>query len=140
MQTLKEDNLIFIRLFPNDDIHEKLKEACKFHKLKAAIVISGLGQLKEFSLGYFKEKGDYTPMFFEQPHELLGLTGNICKQNDDYLLHLHALLGDINKKVVGGHLISGKIEVTGEIALLASNLDITRKLDKATGLNLLSFR
>ena len=64
----------------------------------------------------------------------MSLTGNICREDDDYLLHLHAVLGDEKKSVVGGHFIEGKVEITGEIVLLKTNLDVKRKLDEKTGL------
>jgi len=103
MQTKKKNNLVFIGLFPEEKIFEKLEQACKKHEIKTAVVISGIGQLKNFQLGYFKEKGNYTPQNFEKPHELLSLEGSISKQETKYNFHLHAILGDENKKVVGGH-------------------------------------
>jgi len=134
MQSKEENGLVFIRLFPDEDIHEKLKEACKLHDVKTAIVISGLGQLKNFCLGYFKEKNNYTPEKFDTPHELLSLTGNVCQQDEDYMLHLHAVLGDEKKNVVGGHLIEGEVETTNEIVLFKTDMVVKRKLEGKTGL------
>jgi len=134
MQSREKDKLVFIRLFPDEDVNEKLKEACKLHDIKNAVVLSGLGQLKEFKLGYFKEKNNYLPELFNRPHELLSLTGNICKQNNDYILHLHAVLGDENKKTIGGHLIEGKVEVTHEIVLLKTDIEVERRFEEETGL------
>jgi len=134
MQSKKEKDIIFIRLFPDEDVNKKLKEACKLHDIKTAIIISGIGQLKTAQLGYFKKKGNYSPETFNKPLEILSLTGNICKQNDEYLLHLHAILSDEKKNAIGGHFIEGKISVTGEIVLLTSDIDIQRKIDDKTGL------
>jgi len=134
MQSKEKDNLIFIRLFPDEDIHEKLREVCRLHDVKTAVVLSGLGQLKKFQLGYLKEKNNYTQEKFDKPHELLSLTGNICRQNEGYELHLHAVLGDEKKRAVGGHLIEGKVEVTNEIVLLKTNINIERRLEEKTGL------
>ncbi|MBN1694460.1 DNA-binding protein [candidate division WOR-3 bacterium] len=134
MQSKQANNLIFIRLFPDENIHEKLEEACRKYEVTTAVVISGIGQLKDFKLGYFKEKGNYTQENFETPHELLSLAGNICKQKDEYAFHLHAVLGNEKKEVVGGHLIEGLVEVTNEIILLKNALQIKRKLEKDTGL------
>lgn len=134
MQSKEKDDVIFVRLFPDEDIHEKLKEVCKLHNVKTAVVLSGLGQLKKFKLGYLKEKDNYTPKEFDKPHELLALTGNICLQNEDYELHLHAVLGDEKKNAIGGHLIEGKVEVTNEIVLLKTNIAVKRRLEEKTGL------
>jgi len=134
MQSKEKDNIIFLRLFPDEDLHEKLREACKLHNVKTAVILSGLGQLKKFKLGYLKEKGNYTPEKFDKPHELLSLSGNICLQNEDYELHLHAVLGDEKKNAIGGHLIEGKVEVTNEIVLLKTNIAVKRRLEEKTGL------
>jgi len=134
VQSKEKDNLIFVRLFPDENIHHKLKEVCKKHKVETAVVLSGIGQLKHFQLGYFKEKGNYMPEEFAKPHELLSLSGNISNQEGEYNFHLHAVLGEEDKSVVGGHLIKGEVEVTNEIVLLKTDLKITRKLEEATGL------
>jgi hypothetical protein len=137
MQSKEKKNIIFVRLFPGEDVNEQLKEACRLHDVKTAVVISGIGQLKNAQLGYFKEKGDYAPDNFDKPLEILSVTGNICKQEDDYILHLHAVLGDEKKNVIGGHFIEGKISITGEIVLIKTNLTVQRKLNKETGLKVL---
>lgn len=134
MQSKEKNNLIFIRLLPNEDLHDQLKEVCKKHDVKTAVVLSGIGQLKQFQLGYFKEEGDYASETFNKPYELLSLTGNICFQDGEHLFHFHATLGDENKQVVGGHLIKGIVEITNEIVLLKTPLEVKRKLEETTGL------
>ena len=128
------NNVIFIRLFQDEDINEQIKEACKLHDVKTAVVLSGIGQLKQVQLGYFKEKGDYTPETFNKPLEILSLSGNICKQKNDYIMHLHTVLGDKKKNTVGGHFIDGKIRITGEIVLLKTSIEFYRKFENKTGL------
>lgn len=134
MQSKENKNIIFIRLFPEEDVNEQLIKACKKHDIKNAVVISGIGQLKKAQLGYFREKDDYSPETFDKPMEILSLTGNISKQDSDYLLHLHAVLGDENKRAIGGHFIDGKISITAEIVMLKTDLKIDRKLNEKTGL------
>jgi len=134
MQTKEEGSLIFIRLIPGEDIYHALNEAFQKHKVETAVVLSGVGQLKQFELGFLKEKGDYRPQQFDKPHELLSLAGNISNQEGEYNFHLHAVLGNEKKKVVGGHLIRGKVEVTNEIVLLKTNLKVKRKLEESSGL------
>ena len=80
VQSKEKNNLIFVRLFPNEDIHRELKRVCKKRQVETAVILSGLGQLKQFQLGYYKEKGNYTPQEFQEPHELLSLTDNISNQ------------------------------------------------------------
>lgn len=134
MQSKEENSLILIRLFPGEDIYHALTEVCQKHKVKTAIVLSGLGQLTHFELGFFKEKGDYTPQTFDKPYELLSLAGNVSLQEGEYNFHLHAVLGNEEKEVVGGHLIEGIVEVTNEIVLLKTSLKVKRRLEEKTGL------
>lgn len=134
MESKEKNNLIFVRLFPNEDIYEELKKVCQRHQVKTAVIVSGLGQLKEFELGYFKEKGNYTPRFFSEPHELLSLSGNVLKQGEEYLFHLHAVLGNARKEAIGGHLIKGKVSITNEIVLLKTDLRVERRINEKTGL------
>ena len=117
----------------------RIIEACKKHKVDTAVILSGIGQLKIVKLGYFKSKGDYFPNIIEQPTELLSLTGNICRQKEKYVLHIHTVLGDENKKAIGGHLIEGTVNITAEIVLLKSSINISRKHDETTGLMNLDF-
>ena len=134
MESKEKDDVIFLRLFPNEDVIIHLKEACKLYNVKSAVVLSGIGQLKNIKLGYFKNKGDYNPEIINKPVELLSLTGNICKDKDDYAIHLHTVLGDENKEAIGGHFIEGQVSITAEIVILKINLNIQRKINEKTGL------
>jgi hypothetical protein len=134
MQSKEKDSLVFVRLFPNEDIHLELRRVCRKHEVETAVVLSGLGQLKQFQLGYYKGKGNYRPQEFRKAHELLSLTGNISNQEGEYSFHLHAVLGDEDKNVIGGHLIGGRVEVTNEIVLLKADLKIKRIPEESTGL------
>ena len=137
MQTKEKKNIIFLRLFPDEEVNKKIKEACKKHDVKTAVVLSGIGQLKKAKLGYFKGKGDYSPEEYEKPLEILSLTGNICKEKDEYLLHLHIVLGNEKKNAVGGHFIEGTIGIVGEIVLLKTDIKVKREYNDETGLKTL---
>ncbi len=137
MESKEKKNIIFIRLFEDEDIYEQIKKACRTHNVKTAVILSGIGQIKHTILGYFREKGDYCPEAFNKRLEILSLSGNVCKQNKDYYLHLHTVLGDEKKKAFGGHLIEGIISVTAEIILLKTSIDVKRKIDNETGLQTL---
>ena len=134
MKSKEKNNIIFIRLFPDENVNDQLKKASEHHNVKTAVVISGIGQLKSAQLGFFIEKGNYAPQTFTTPLELLSLIGNICKHGQDYALHLHAILGDEEKNTFGGHFICGTISITGEIVLLKSDINIHRIIDDNTGL------
>ncbi len=134
MQTKEKKNIIFLRLMPGENIIENLKETCEKHGVTSAVLISGIGQLGKAEIGYFKEKGNYSPETFEKPLEILSISGNICKQEKDYLPHLHIVLGDENKNSIGGHLLNGTVSVTAEIVIMKTNVDFKRETDEDTGL------
>ena len=137
MELKEKNNVIFLRLFPDENISDMIIEACRENNVKTAVILSGIGQAKNVKLGYFRKKGDYSEERFTKPFEILSLTGNIVKQNDEYLLHLHAVLGDENKKTIGGHFINGIISITGEIVILKTKINAKRVFDKETGLKAL---
>ncbi len=134
MQSREKDGLIFVRLFPDENIYEQLQVVCEQHNVKTAVVISGIGQLKHVKLGYFREKGNYLLQKFHKALELLSLAGNVIQQKGEYLFHFHAVLGDEKKRALGGHLIDGMVEITNEIVLLKSDLSLERRTEDKTGL------
>ncbi|MDD4990319.1 MAG: DNA-binding protein [Candidatus Pacebacteria bacterium] len=134
----EKDNLIIARLFPKENVMEQLKEICKKHKIQTGIFLFGIGQLAEFELGFFKEKGNYMNQKFETPHELLSLSGNISFQENGYDFHLHAALSAADKSVVGGHFIAGVVSITLEVAILKTEIKIHRVIEEETGLQGLS--
>lgn len=137
MKSKEGKNIVIIQLFPDEEVNNKLKEACIKHDIKTAVIISGIGQLKNAKIGYFKGRGNYTLKKFYKHLEILSLTGNICKQEGEYILHLHAVLGNEEKNAIGGHFFEGIISVTGEVILLKTDLDFQRKTDRETGLQTL---
>ena len=134
MQSKYQGNLLFLRLFPGEDLFDKLREGCELYDVKTAVVVSGLGQFQSFTLGYFKEKGDYAPEEFHEPHELVALTGIVSRYQQEVDIHLHAVLGSKDKETKSGHLIHAKVAVTNEIVLLTSDVSIRRELEEQTGL------
>ncbi len=140
MQSKEKENIIFLRLFTDEDVNKQIKKACKLHNVKTAIIISGIGQLKNVQLGYFKEKGEYIKEVFKKPLEILSLNGNICLDASEYIIHMHAVLGDERKGVLGGHFFKGIVSVTAEIVLLKTDINAKRKDDNQTGLKMLYFK
>lgn len=134
MESKEGKGIVFVRLYTGEDLFDSLAKVCKKHRVKTAIILSAVGMLKDFELGYFKAKGNYTKQRFKKPHELVALSGIIMKLAEGYNFHLHVALGNEKKKLIGGHLISGKVNVTAEIVLLKSSTKLSRELDKETGL------
>ncbi len=140
MDFRESNGLIFVRLKQGEDLFKALEKACKSCSVQSAAVVSAVGMLREFSLGYFKGKGAYLEDFFPEPHELVALSGIIMQQeNGEYHFHFHAALAGENHSLKGGHLGKAKVHVTNEIVLAKSNLKLLRKHEEETGLQGLYF-
>jgi predicted DNA-binding protein with PD1-like motif len=134
MEIKRQQPYTFVHLQPNESLIPSLKHLCKNYSIKNAVVISGIGQLKNITLGYFKEKGNYSPQKFSQPHELISLTGTLIIQDNEILPHLHVIIGDENKQTFGGHLLEATVEITNEIIIRDIPFTLSRKLSDETGL------
>jgi len=140
MDSIENKNIIFLRLYKDEDVNSQIQNACRLHNVKTAVIISGIGQLKNVQLGYFKEKGNYTKEIFNKPLEILSLSGNICYENGKHSIHMHSVLGDENKNTIGGHFFEGTVSVTAEIILLKTKINVKREIDEETGLKMLCFK
>lgn len=134
MDVRVDGKTVFVRMHKGEKFFEALEKACEKAGIQTAAVVSAVGMLSEFELGYFKKKGNYTKQFFEKPHELVTMNGLILKEENGYDFHLHAVFGDEDKSLKGGHFFSGKVKVTAELVLLKSGAGIKRELEKETGL------
>jgi len=134
MQSIEENNLIIARLFTDEDLIQSLKAVCQKHAVETAIVISIIGQIKQFTLGYFDGQ-KYLYDDFSEVYELLSVSGMISwsPEDNEYKLHLHVIVGNREKQTLGGHLTRGLVQATNEIILLKTPIKVKRKLE-STGL------
>ena len=131
----KEDSgLVFVRMYKGEDFFTELEKACEKTGILSAGVVSAVGMLSDFELGYFKGKGDYAKQLFKKPHEFVALSGIIIKEENGYNFHLHAVFADEDKSLKGGHLFSAGVAVTAEIILIKSKARLSRVLEEDTGL------
>lgn len=136
MQYREKKGVVIARLFPGEDLFKTTAQILRELKIETAVVLSGIGMLKDFELSYFIGKGNYGTEKFGKAHELCALSGLICRKGeDDYSFHLHAVLADENKKAVAGHLPKGTVEVTCELALLKTDIGLKRRIEEESGLN-----
>jgi predicted DNA-binding protein with PD1-like motif len=135
MQSKEEKGLIIARLFTDEDIFQSLKEICREHKVENAIVISAIGQVKKFTLGYFNGK-EYLYHDYEKTHELVSISGMVSwsVEEADYKFHLHAAVGTEEKQVLGGHFTRGTAQSANEIVLLKTGLKVQRRKEGKAGM------
>ena len=117
MDSKEDGNIIYVRLYTDEDFFEGLEEACQKYDIEGAVIVSGLGRLKNFELGYYKGEGDYAPTYFEETYEIFSLSGSILKEDQGYDFHIHAGLADEDKEAIGGHLVGGKVSEINDIVL-----------------------
>lgn len=134
MDCREVEGIVFVRMYKGEGFFKELEKACEKAGIVSAGIVSAVGMLSEFELGYFRGKGDYARELFEKPHELVSLNGLIIKEEKGYNFHLHAVLGDEEKSLRGGHLFSAKVAVTAELVLLKSEAGLRRELEGDTGL------
>ncbi len=134
MKSKEKNDIIIFRLYPGENILQSLQKLSKKHNLTTAIILSGIGQIKNPTLGYFKQKNDYTKQTFQGIYELLSLSGNIINNEETVHIHAHTVIGDEQKQTKGGHLINGTVAITNEIALLKTKIVATRTISDKTGL------
>ncbi|MCG2826318.1 MAG: DUF296 domain-containing protein [Thermoplasmatales archaeon] len=132
MQFKTESNIVIVRLDDGEDFFESMEKVVKSCEIESGMILSGIGQLKNFELGYFDGK-KYVKKTFEKPMELVSMHGSIAET-----FHIHCTLADEKQRVYGGHLFKGIVSVVNELIILRlTKIKLGRKLDKKTGLKTL---
>lgn len=127
----KEEDVIIVKLEDGEDVHSNLIRVAKKYGVECGWVFSGIGILREFTLGYFTGR-EYIKKYFGQPHELLSLTGSITI-NTDVPIHLHCFVSNSKFEAFGGHLFSGKANVLNEVLIKKfDKIKLSRKYNPKT--------
>ena len=89
-------------------------------------------------LGFWKpdQRADDDREFDEQL-EVVSFVGNASVRDGEPFLHLHVALGRADLSVVGGHLDEAVVHPAIEVWLRTEDVDLQRRRDPATGLDLL---
>ncbi len=88
------------------------------------VVLSATGMLRKVKMGYWDGE-KYLEHIFEEPMELLGISGFISKTADPFY-HFHLTLADREGRVYGGHFLEAEVCNTLELFLMGSSLGIKR--------------
>jgi len=115
MEVARKDAFVLIRLEHGEDILESIKQTVKEER-STMVVITGLGMITDFELGYF-DRGNYLKKSYGEPHELLALQGTISTEGEPRV-HIHATVADKEHDVFGGHLMRGKVWMSNEIGMI----------------------
>lgn len=132
----QNENTLFV-LEKGEELISSLNSYAKTQNLQGGWVTI-IGGSDALTLGYrdpiLKE---YIWQEFNEPLEIIGLQGNLAYINDEPFWHIHGTFSRADYSVIGGHVKSCNIGLTGEVYLQPNNTRLTRQLDPDTGLNLI---
>jgi uncharacterized protein len=117
-----------VRLKPDEDLRQSLKEFTIAHQLQAGFILSAIGSLSQAAIRFANQpKSEILTGKFE----ILCLNGTLSMHG----LHLHGAIADSTGNVIGGHIDTGCIiYTTAEIVIGESeNLVFLRTPDAQTG-------
>lgn len=135
----RSGDLLLVRLVHGDDLLEGLKSALEKEGVESGVILGGVGMLSDAELGYYAGDGRYETLELGEEVELCAVNGNVSTFEGDCVIHMHVTAGRKDGSAVAGHLVSAKVHMTNELAVMVSGTPMVRKVDDDTGLKLLSF-
>ena len=105
---------VFVRIDKGEELIENLKAICKELNITLGS-ICGIGATDKVTVGLMNTKTKkYQSKEFTGDHEITSVLGNVTTMNGEVYLHLHITLGNVEHKIIGGHLTSAVISATFE--------------------------
>lgn len=121
-----------------DEVASGLLSFAKENKLSASH-FTAIGAFERVTLGFFeRERKDYKRVPIDEQVEVLSLVGDIASDGNEPKVHAHVVVGKRDGTAHGGHLLEARVWPTLEVILVESPKHLRRKLDKETGLALIS--
>jgi len=115
---IRKGQIAALRFDDGDDFLPLFKHTLEKQGITSAVILSGIGMLRDFTIGWHGPKG-YEKQEFSAPHELLSLSGTVNVQPDgSVFVHPHVTLSEQNLTARGGHLFAGTVNNTLEAVLL----------------------
>lgn len=128
MEIARTQDQILMRLSHGEDIIKSIEEVIAEEKA-TLLIVTGIGMITDFELGYF-DNGQYIKQVFKEPHELTSLQGSVASDGNPRM-HLHVTVADKEHHSFGGHLLKGWVWMSNEIGFLKLNgVSSKRWMDK----------
>jgi uncharacterized protein len=126
-----------LRLTPGEEIVATLAGFIRERRIKSGF-LTGIGAAEDITLGCFDPKTRaYHKRTFKGDNEVAAIVGNVGWLKREPACHIHAVISRPNLTTFAGHLFSGTVTVTLEVALVPGTRRLARKPDPLSGLNLL---
>ena len=130
-------DILIIRLDKGDNLIEKIKEVVSAEGIQGGF-FNGIGACAKVVLSYFDiEKKEYLDRTFDEPLEIVSLSGNIAHADGDVVVHAHGVFSNANYSTVGGHVKELIDSVTCELDLTKLRSTLNRDINQEFGLKLL---
>ena len=101
---------------------------------------TAIGAFERVTLGFFERgRKDYKMIPIDEQVEVLSLVGDVALDDGEPKVHAHVVVGKADGTAHGGHLLEARVWPTLEVILVESPRHLRRRLDKETGLALISF-
>jgi len=136
---LSDMNQLSFRLKPGQLLKEEIEKAAVDHGIKAGVLLSIVGGLKNVVLRMAGSDVDHqTVEKWEEVFEIVSGTGTIS----DSGCHIHVSVSDAGGHVIGGHLKDGcVVAYTAEIVIgIFDDVEFRREPDEETGFDELVVR
>lgn len=130
----------WLRLEAGEAVMPELLQFLEQKKVGAGF-ISGIGALRDVTLGYFHlSEKEYRRHHFNEIVELVSFSGNITLVDGKPFIHAHAVIADVDCVPHAGHFFNAVVAVTMEVHIRRLSRSVEREHDQATGLKLLALK
>ncbi|MCD6136536.1 DUF296 domain-containing protein [Candidatus Bipolaricaulota bacterium] len=120
---------VMVRLMDGEELISSLATL----SLDSAVLLNGVGMLRDLEIGYWNGKS-YDVQKISEPVELLSLQGNFARKGDERIIHCHTTIAKRGAAAFGGHILKATVNNTAEIYIRKlSGIVLERKMEE-TGL------
>jgi predicted DNA-binding protein with PD1-like motif len=139
-QLYDEDGLrtFLLVMASGDEAFAEISGFATKHNLNAAS-LTAIGACTSATIAFFDpDKGDYVSNTFDEQMEIASLIGDIADDDGNPALHAHIVLGRRDYSAIAGHLQAIHVFPTMEVVITESPAHLRKRIDKSTGLSLIS--
>ena len=138
MKAFQDVDSSILVLKKDEDLIDRLNNYASETNLQSGWV-NIIGSSSKLTLAFYdKDKREYQLQDFNEPLEIIGLQGNLAYIDDQPFWHIHGTFSRADYTVIGGHVKSCTIGLTGEVFIQNHAQKLRREFDDETGLNLLT--
>ena len=134
------DEKTFLLIFDRgDEVAETLTSFARDKSVRAAS-LTAIGACRRATIAFWNpDTKEYEKIEVPEQVEIVSLNGNIARgEVGQPRLHAHVALGKRDGTLIGGHFVSGVVDPTLELFLIASDAALQRRRDEETGLRLIA--